>query len=273
METIRSVNFVDALVSMSGILFIIGLGVVFLNQHFQKNLAAQKLKQEALKSKHLIELHRSSLYVQEEERQRIAQDLHDELGSIISIMRMNLVMLEQQAGDGTGEPTEVPGRQLQDGLHNVRTLTETALASLRTISHQLMPPQLASFGLIPTLRSVIGQINQTGELEIDLNETCDVGELPRMFSITLYRIVMELVNNTIRHGGATRVSIDIRQDGRYISCDYCDNGRGLGETDRGEGLGHRSIEGRVSALEGDIQLGNGESGGFRAIVRLPLDIG
>ena len=156
METIRSVNFVDALVSMSGILFIIGLGVVFLNQHFRKNLTAQKLKQEALKSKHLVELHRSSLFVQEEERQRIAQDLHDELGSIISIMRMNLVMLEQCSGVDTGD---------------VRKLAETALASLRTISHRLMPPQLASFGLIPTLKAVIGPINQTGELSIGLSET------------------------------------------------------------------------------------------------------
>jgi signal transduction histidine kinase len=257
METIRSVNFVDALVSMSGILFIIGLGVVFLNQHFRKNLTAQKLKQEALKSKHLVELHRSSLFVQEEERQRIAQDLHDELGSIISIMRMNLVMLEQRSGVETGE---------------VRKLAETALASLRSISHRLMPPQLASFGLIPTLRAVIGPINQTGELAIELCDTEVGAELPRMISVTLYRIVMELVNNTIRHGGATKVSIDIRRDGRYITCDYCDNGKGLAAADQGQGLGHRSIEGRVSALEGELQLGNGETGGFRASIRLPADI-
>jgi signal transduction histidine kinase len=273
METIRNVNFINALLSMSVIIFIIGIGILFLNQHFQKNISIQKLKQEALKSKHLIELHRSGIQAQEEERKRIAQDLHDELGSVISIMRMHLVMLEQQAGTLPAGPEAEALRALPDELQNVRQLAETALASVRSISHQLMPPQLASFGLVETLLSVTGQINGAGGLKIGLCEVCPVGELSWIVQLTLYRIVMELINNTIRHAGATEVTIGIGRDGDGILCTYSDNGRGMPEGSAGGGLGHKSIEGRVSALEGKLVLGNGAAGGFYALIRLPVAIG
>jgi signal transduction histidine kinase len=278
METIRNVNFINALMSMSVIIFIIGIGILFLNQHFQKNISIQKLKEEGLKSKHLIELHRSGIQAQEEERKRIAQDLHDELGSVISIMRMHLVILEQQAGDLPAGSATAVLRSLPDDLQNVRQLAETALVSIRSISHQLMPPQLASFGLVETLRSVTGHIHGTGELKIGLCEVCPVGELAWIVQLTLYRIVMELINNTIRHAGATEVTIEIGRDGDGVLCEYSDNGSGMpeagggGGAGAGGGLGHKSIEGRVSALEGQLLLGNGVTGGFHALIRLPVAV-
>src|SRR5687768_5964963 len=99
METVKDPAFINTLLPLVVIIFIIGAGVVLLYLHFQKNLVSRKLEQETLKNLHQTDLLRSSIQVQEEERKRIAQDMHDELGAVLSIMRMNIVMMEQQNKD------------------------------------------------------------------------------------------------------------------------------------------------------------------------------
>lgn len=262
MEASKNLIFLNMLLPMAVIIFIIGVGVVLLNQHFQRNLSLQKLKQEELKSRHQNDLFLSSIHAQEEERKRIAQDLHDELGAVISIMRMHLVMLEQQSSEES---------QLA-GLQNARQLSETALASIRSITHQLMPPQLVSFGLTATLESVTEQINRTQEINIQLTSVFTTGDLSWIVNLGLYRIIMELINNTIKHARARQVSIDLSQEGQYIRCEYTDDGIGLQEEHAGKGLGHKSIEGRVSALGGQLQFGNSPGGGFYAIIELPMNV-
>jgi signal transduction histidine kinase len=263
METIKDLNFLYTLLPLAVIIFIIGVGVLLLNQHFQKNLSDQKLKQEALKRIHQNDLLRTSIHVQEEERKRIAQDLHDELGSVLSIMRMQLVLLEQQSSE--------KAQSLLTGLQGARQLSEKAMAGIRSISHQLMPPQLESFGLIKTLESVIWQINNTGEITIELTSSSPMTNLSWIVNLGLYRIVMELINNTIKHADAKQIKIDFFRSVRYIICCYSDDGKGLSENNIDKGLGHKSIEGRVSSLEGKLEMGNGATGGFYALIELPVD--
>jgi len=265
METIKNADFINALLPLAIIIFIIAIGVVLLNQHFQKNLSLQKLEQKVLKSNYQNELLRSSIHVQEEERKRIAHDIHDELGAVLSIIRMHLLMLEQQS---TGNAAH-----LLAGLQNVRQLSETVLASIRSISHQLMPPQLETFGLIKTLESVIEPINQPGNIYIRLTSLPGMPDLPWLTSLDLYRIIMELINNTIKHARASEVHIDITYTEPYIVCTYTDNGIGLPENAINKGLGHKSIEGRVSVLEGTLEWGNQkEAGGFYAIIQIPVGL-
>lgn len=263
METIKDINFLNTLLPLAVIIFIIGIGVLLLNQQFQKNLTDQKLKQEALKNRHHNDLLRTSIQAQEEERKRIAQDLHDELGSVLSIMRMQLVLLEQQSKDREASLLAV--------LQSARQLSEKAMADVRSISHQLMPPQLESFGLIKTLESVIWQINNTGEITIQLNCPTPMPELSWNIHLGLYRIAMELINNTLKHAEAKQVKIDFDCADRHITCTYYDNGKGIPANNIPAGWGHKSIEARVSALEGKLEMGNRENGGFYAIIKLPID--
>src|SRR5690606_38427100 len=127
MEGIKNVDFLQTLLPLTLIIFIIVTGVVLLNLHFQKNLLKQKIRQEEMESIHQNDLLRSSIHAAEEERKRIAQDLHDELGAVLAIMRMNLVMLEQKNKDGA--------EALIAALQNARQFSETALANVRSISH------------------------------------------------------------------------------------------------------------------------------------------
>ena len=262
METIKNPIYIDVLIPLMVIVFIIGVGVVLLYQHFQKNLFIHKLKQETMKANYHNDLLRSNIRAEEEERKRIAQDLHDEMGAVLSIMRMNLVLLEQQS-----QQTSV---SLTPRLENVRKLTETAITSMRNISHRLMPPQLETFGLVKTLEAVARQINETGKIDIQILAPEQMTDLPWVIKLGLYRIVMELINNTIKHSGASQVTIDIHSSNEQVICQYHDNGMGLDKSNAVTGLGFKSIEGRINAMNGFFEIGNEPSQGFIATIRIPL---
>jgi signal transduction histidine kinase len=260
METSTQITLLTTLLPLIGVIFIIAVGVVILNQHFQKNLYRQKLEQEEIKNRHQQELLTSSILVQEQERKRIAQDIHDELGALLSISRMHLVQLEEKE---TNQATHI-----LPSLQNIRSLTEKALSSMRKISHELMPPQLETFGLLKTLEAVAGHANKTGNITICIDAVDHFPELPWPFTLGLYRIMMELINNTLKHAGADTINIVLDYSNGIIACVFTDNGKGIQSTKKKNGLGLKSIEGRASSLGGNIYIGN-EGEGFRADIAIP----
>lgn len=264
MEASQDINILAALWPLAIIIFIIGTGVVLLNQQFQKKLIAQQLAREELKSRYQQKLLQTSIQVQENERKRIAQDLHDELGATLSISRMQLVLLEKNKDkhpDG-----------LVNSLREVREIIESALASTRRISHELTPPLLVNLGLVKTLKELVNWGSKAGNLNIELNAPDELDELPWPFKIGLYRIFAELINNTLKHsGGASVAQLDISFEHPLLSCHYKDNGQGLSDSAMGEGLGMKGLEGRVEALGGKWNFGTSEDGGFFASIELLLE--
>jgi len=132
---LNQVNLVDIIIPFTVVLFIIATGVVLLHQNFQKNLVELELEKAELKSIQQNELLQNSIMVQEEERKRIAGDLHDEIGAVVSIIKMNLMLMRQKQ---QGTPTD--NHDVKD-IQNLIKLSGTAISSVRHISHQLMPPK------------------------------------------------------------------------------------------------------------------------------------
>lgn len=262
MEATTELNFLSTLLPMVLVIFVIAIGVVLLNQQFQKNLYRQQLLQEELKSQHQQELLRSSIEIQETERKRIARDIHDELGALLSITRMHLVQMEQQEG-GAGENQSIT-------LQHVRHLTENAIASMRRISHELMPLQLEKFGLVQTLEALTNHTETTGKIHIQIKTDEDLPELNWPVKLGLYRIILEMVNNTLKHAEATAIQIDFSAKDEQVICLYTDNGKGISANHSGGGLGLKSIEGRTSALGGSVEIGNKSHKGFYGLIKIPL---
>jgi signal transduction histidine kinase len=236
--------------------------VVLLTQQFRKNLYRQKLKQEELKNQHQTELLRYSIEVQEQERKRIARDMHDELGATLSITRMHLMQAEKLHG----HTSEV----LSEDLKNITRLTETSLANMRRISHELMPPQLETFGLVKTLESINEQLNKTNKIQLELTVQQSLPELSWSIKLAFYRVFMELINNTLKHSGASKISIELSGDAHTISGNYKDNGKGITNENFNNGMGQKSMEGRVNSLGGTLLFGNSKEGGFYASFTIPL---
>lgn len=262
METTEGISFLDTLMPFVAIVFIIAVGVVLLTQQFRKNLYKQQLQQNELKNRHQQEMMLASIQAQEEERKRIARDMHDELGATLSITRMHLLQTEKKFGAQNSE--------LMAELVNIRQLTETSLGNMRQLSHQLMPPQLESFGLVKTLEALASQLNRAGQMEISLQHPENLPQLEWPLTLTLYRIISELINNTLKHSGAKKISIQITSARDAIHVDYSDDGKGLQEQAEVKGIGLRSIEGRVNAMGGSFVIVKSINPGFNAVITVPL---
>lgn len=267
MEASGQVTFINTLLPFVGIVFIIAIGVVLLMQQFRKNLYRQQLEQEELKNKHQLELLRSSFQAEEGERKRIAQDLHDELGATLSISRMHLLQAERLHG----KEKEL----LLTDLQNIRSLTESALESMRRISHQLMPPQLDKFGLIKTLETIADQLQTTGTIAVELKVLTEIPTLNEEVQVSLYRVFMELINNTLKHSEATNIVIELSCFQQNLLGNYRDNGNGMvvtsnNSTSNSTGLGLKSMEGRMSSIGGKMEIEQSTNRGFSAQMSVPL---
>lgn len=246
MEESEAIDIVSTLVPFSLVVFIIALGVVILTQQFRKKLFQQKLNQEALKIEHQRLLLQNSVRIEEEQRKRIAKNLHDELGAVLSITRMWVRQLEGQ---------EVVDKSK---LKEVRELIDGAMVSTRRISHELMPIQLANMGLEDALKSLLSKVEEASGLQSELTLIGDSGILDWEFKVGLYRIFSELINNTIKHAEATAIVllVDLTPGKRLVN--YSDNGKGLPTNYKDKGLGMQSLESRVSAMNGKMVIVNQE---------------
>lgn len=261
METKDHVTFIETLLPFVGVIFLIAVGVVLLTQQFRKNLYREQLEQEALKNQHQTELLRSSILVQEQERKRIAQDMHDDLGAVLSITRMHLLQAERKVG--------AMDEELLLELQNIRHLTENSIENMRRISHELMPPQLEKFGVLPTLETICEQLTAAGKMNAELVVKDPVIIEDELTGLTLYRVCMELINNTIKHAEASRLKLVISCSDGKIQVHFSDNGKGMSEETNYQGAGLKNIKSRLSFLGGDFIIDSAQNG-FKAIVSLPL---
>ena len=251
----------ETLLPLAGIVFLIALGVVLLYQQFQKSLYKQQLEKEAIKSQHQQALLATTIKVQEDERKRIAQDLHDELAATLSLSRMNLMKLESVL--------ETSNPKASQELENVRSTVETALASTRRISHELMPVQLASLGLKTTLQQLAHRAREAGPIELELALPANIEAIAWPAKLTVYRVLSELLNNTLKHANATAVSIALQLSPNALTLHYTDNGNGLPANTTSSGLGLQSVEARARALNGSFTLQQPLQG-FAATLTLPI---
>lgn len=229
-------------------LFILTALVLFINSKQKTKYLQQRLL--------LI----STVQTQEAERKRIAQDLHDELGAVLSITRMHLVqMQEHQGNESTAKAT----------LQQAQALTESAIATMRRISHELMPPQLEEFGLIKTLRAIGKQINEAKQVKLELVVDDDLPRWADAIELGLYRIYMELINNTLKHAEAGNIIIRFTQQGDQIVGSYSDDGKGLAENHI-KGSGFKNIEARINSMSGSFTTGKKPLAGFYASLVIPL---
>jgi len=139
---------------------------------------------------------------------------------------------------------------------------------MRRISHELMPPQLEKFGLIKTLKTIIAKINDAGKIDVKLIIDDDDLRWPQSVELGLYRITMEMINNTLKHAGANNIVIQLLHRGDGIALTYEDNGKGL-PTGYTIGGGFNNIETRTTIMGGTFEIDNVPSG-FKARITIPL---
>jgi len=156
---------------------------------------------------------------QEEERKRIAQELHDEIGQDLALMKINMEMSKQNV------PPELT--QVIDRIKDSEKLTAETLERVRNLTTDLRPPLLDDFGLVPTLKWYIENFSKRTNISVTLKSDHCRGRLPLDLEMVLYRIAQEALTNVAKHARANQVSITLEKKNSYALLTVRDNGIGF----------------------------------------------
>ncbi len=243
------------------------LGSIAMGYHFRykRQLLELKLKEEriqALQREQKLENATALLQGQDLERKRISRDLHDGLGVMMSSARMQLSALKETMQEyGKREMMENCLRLMDDSCHD-----------LRRISHNMMPSMLTKFGLAKALKSMFESVSNNGLVSIEHNIDFKMERLLEEVEIMLYRIVQEMVNNTIKHADASKVTFVLVSDvaNNELRFQFNDNGKGFSIKQAEEGLGLKNIHTRVEFLKGTIHMHSQPGHGTTYTVHIPI---
>ncbi len=188
---------------------------------------------------------------EEQERQRFAKELHDGLGPLLSVIKMLLSGFEEKNSPEVND--KIKG--------NLKQAVDEAITSVREISANISPHILNNFGLKDATESFIRKLRPAEGISINFKTNIDNRRFVYNVEVIMYRVICELINNTLRHANASKISIDLQLQGDVLCLEYEDNGMGFdvkqAESDGGMGLSNMQY--RLNSGNGDIKISS-ESG-------------
>ncbi len=251
----------NTLLAVTLILFfaIIIIGFLFYNRYKLKQetiLAQEKAAQRELITKAVID-------AEENERKRIASDLHDGVGQMFSAVKMNL--------NGLLSRIEMPRAEDQFLAEKTLALVDESCKEVRVISHKMMPNFLLKSGIAADIKSFIDKIDAES-LKINFETEGFGNQLEYNEEVILYRVIQELVNNVIKHSQANTMSIALKKSKSHIYLALADNGNGFdySKIEQFEGLGLKNLKIRVDYLKGIIKYGPNNPKGTKVTVEIPI---
>ncbi len=233
--------------------------------------AKGRLRRAAAERKRLDEQLRSLphqiLLAQDNERRRIAAELHDGVNQILGSIKFRLMHVEGKlAGDPNGEL-----------VRQARELIERAVSEVRRISHNLRPGELDDFGMIAAIEGLIHEFEARTKIDVEFKRGALPKRLPEVAELAIYRILQEALANVEKHSGARGVQISLWRDGKYAMLNVRDDGRGfvpaknpMPDT-RGRGLGLIHMRERANANGGNFILKSEPGNGVEITVHVKLE--
>ncbi len=221
------------------------------------------------KNKELInknnEIQEALLKGQTIERKRVASELHDNVGSLLSAVRVSLLTLNRQ---------KLPKHD-QEVFAQIQSMVEGACKEVRLISHNLLPEELEKYGLQTALEKMFERLNFSTRIEFTLNAKGlkEMEEskviINRKASFHIYSICLELINNILKHSQASDAALTFRKNGEMIELFMRDNGMGLSQEQQENGF--KNIRERVEALKGKLVILSEKEEGSRIQISIPIN--
>jgi signal transduction histidine kinase len=199
---------------------------------------------------------------QEEERKRIAKDLHDGIGQQLSAIKM---FFQSLSGRFSKDKPE-----LMEETEKIEKMITEAATDVRIISHQMMPRALTELGLVDALEDMIDKCFSKSDVKCSFEHHNMAERLPQHVEIGLYRIAQELLNNIIKHSHAVKVDVQLMRMQNFCLLIVQDNGQGINEADQ-SGQGMLNINNRLRALNGEMNMESFSGKGTTATIRVSLE--
>lgn len=242
-----------------GLILFTALGLLYtqrLRLRKKMELDAAIIREQKMGLKAVIE-------AQEAERSRMAKELHDGVAQELVAAKMGLQRLQLLQTNRTEKETQT--------LESLINLVDESCQEVRAISHEMLPPVLVKEGLLPSLKSLLQKSLHNSGVEF-IFESPELPPVNQKVSLSIYRIAQELINNILKHSGASQVSMAITVSGPMLEMKVVDNGRGfsLDEHNQHEGLGLWSIFSRVGDLGGTFKNEPNQPSGTISTLSIPL---
>lgn len=206
------------------------------------------------KTRLLEQLNERITTVQEEERRRLARDLHDSVGQLLAAVSMNNTLLESEAGKLSANGA----RMLSDNSQMVEEISK----QVRTISYLLHPPLLDEVGIASALRCFVDGFAKRSEIDVKLDIAPNIGRFSPKIEICVFRMVQECLTNVHRHSGSPDAAIRIARNGSALTVQVEDSGKGLnfGNGSSQLGVGLPGMQERLRTLGGSLEIHSKEAG-------------
>lgn len=245
-------------------MLLLAIAIIVFFVLYQKRLFAQKEELQALETAYQKDLLEASIKVQENERKRVATDLHDGIGSLLSAIRLYVVQFSKTRD--TGISLEL--------IQETTEMVDAAIDQARKMAHNLLPTTLERFGAVQAIEDLCKRIQSMSSLTINF-EYENVPELVDEQNLAIYRIIQELLSNTLKHAAATSVNIIFKRSPSHFSISYIDNGNNFElstEYKQVQGLGLKSIVSRAQLLSAEFSIQPTPTKGFSMDLKIPLQV-
>jgi signal transduction histidine kinase len=248
---------------IAGIVGLLILGGLLSFSVYRSNRLAQakKLQEEIMRQQDIAT--KAVIQAEENERKRIAGDLHDGIGQTMSAAKMNLSSIESRL-DFKNEEDKI-------AFEKIVCLVDESCKEVRSVSHNMMPNALLKSGLSSAVKEFIDKIDSR-VLKVNLYSEGLHERLDNNVETVLYRVIQECVNNVIKHSGANELDISLIKDADGIAATIEDNGKGFAVAEKmnAAGIGLKNIRTRIEYLKGTVDFDSAEGKGTLVAIHVPL---
>ena len=257
-NTLQESEIIEIIVYSFIAFLLMGLVLILFFYFSRKKIIQKEFEKKDLEIQYQKELLSSVIITQEEERKRIAQDLHDDISSKLNIVSLNSHLLT------TPNLTET---EVVEITNNIINLTAKALDNSRKIAHGLLPPVLDKFGLHAGVEELCLEFSSSKAVKVNYENKTVFDIIDNDKHLHVFRILQELMNNSLRHGKASIISIIFEKKDEKDWCFYTDDGIGfeMKSDENKKGLGMKNIESRIAFLNGKMTLDSAINKGISVV--------
>ncbi len=202
----------------------------------------------------------SLLIGQENEKRRISREIHDGIGQAISTVRLHLDFLN----------SKIETNELKADISRISHMISDIASDLRSLSHDLMPSTLVDFGLITAVTTLIRRVNQSQSIYVHFENDLSDKDIEYNYALNIYRIIQELINNSIKHAECKEIKIRLKIIDKLIVLEVSDDGKGSSKSEKSNGIGLYNIKNRLASLNGELKITTAKHKGFKALIKIPF---
>jgi signal transduction histidine kinase len=230
---------------------------------FIKRIFNIQKKFEELRQERETEVLSAVVKTEENERMRFAKELHDGLGPLLSSIKMSVSTIKKQMGNQSDLRI----------IENADKLIDESIITIKEISNNISPHILNNFGLFKALQSFVTKIQSSHNINIVFNSNVDEKRYNYNIEVVFYRVICELITNTLKHASAKRITIDLFEDKDDLFLEYFDDGIGFSPEKvemTSQGMGLANMKSRINSLNGTSQIISRIGKGVHFIVKIKI---